>query len=98
MGVSIYPEDCLVLGAIAVSVLDSNLGFADTSQTTDRTGLCKCHRFLAVKGLLQMRQDLLTAGEIEVAQVWNIPDGREDCRFLFPFVFVATEQYFGTHN
>src|SRR5579884_4002329 len=59
---------------MTVGVFNGDLCFADATQPTDRVYPGVCIMLLAGECVVKTSQDILAPGEIQVEQVWNIPD------------------------
>src|SRR5207248_2620157 len=73
-GISLDPQDELVLVGIAVGVFDGNLGLANTSQATDSCELRDEDRLLCLQEGMDARKRLFAARKKRIALKWQSPE------------------------
>ena len=74
-GISANPQDSLILGAIAVGILDSRLCFANPAQATEPLGLGQRRGSISLQGVVEAREHLLPSSEERISPIRDIPDG-----------------------
>src|SRR5690242_18284124 len=71
---SVYPEDSLVVIAIAIGIFDRDLRLPYPPQAADRIGLGQGRRSPASQHSMQVVQDSFTTCKKRITAVWDAPD------------------------